>query len=84
MVAPTGEILHSPEELNYILSYQSPRVLSKNLTFQYKTSAYQDPFRRAGIPSQACGVTVCENFNGEITVLHESRSLGYEKICRWA
>lgn len=35
------EILHSPEELNYILCYQSRRVLSKNLTFQYKTSAYQ-------------------------------------------
>jgi len=35
------EILHSPEELNYILCYQSRRVLSRNLTFQYKTSAYK-------------------------------------------
>lgn len=24
-------------------------------------------------------VTVCENFNGDITILHENRALGYEK-----
>lgn len=73
------EILHSPEELNYILSYQSRRVLSKNLTFQYKTSAYQIRSEGQGYRLRHAIVTVCENFNGEITVLHESRSLGYEK-----
>ena len=73
------EILHSPEELNYILSYQSPRVLSKNLTFQYKTSAYQIRSEGQVYRLRHAIVTVCENFNGEITVLHESRSLGYEK-----
>lgn len=61
------EILHSPEELNYILSYQSRRVLSKNLTFQYKTSAYQIRSEGQGYRLRHAIVTVCENFNGEIT-----------------
>ncbi len=73
------EILHSPEELNYILCYQSRRVLSKNLTFQYKTSAYQIRSEGQGYRLRHAIVTVCENFNGEITVLYESRPLGYEK-----
>lgn len=73
------EILHSPEELNYILCYQSRRVLSKNLTFQYKTSAYQIRSEGQGYRLKHAIVTVCENFNGEITVLYESRPLGYEK-----
>ncbi|HHR5390842.1 TPA: ISNCY family transposase [Salmonella enterica subsp. enterica] len=73
------EILHSPEELNYILCYQSRRVLSKNLTFQYKTSAYQIRSEGQGYRLRHAIVTVCENFNGEITVLHESRPLDYEK-----
>lgn len=72
-------ILHSPEELNYILCYQSRRVLSKNLTFQYKTSAYQIRSEGQGYRLRHAIVTVCENFNGEITVLYESRPLGYEK-----
>ena len=57
------EILHSPEELNYILSYQSRRVLSKNLTFQYKTSAYQIRSEGQGYRLRHAIVTVCENFN---------------------
>lgn len=79
MATPTGGILHSPEELNYILCYQSRRVLSKNLTFQYKTSAYQIRSEGQGYRLRHAIVTVCENFNGEITVLYESRPLGYEK-----
>lgn len=72
-------ILHSPEELNYILCYQSRRVLSKNLSFQYKTSTYQIRSEGQGYRLRHAIVTVCENFNGEITVLYESRPLGYEK-----
>jgi len=73
------EILHSPEELNYILCYQSRRVLFRNLTFQYKTSAYKIRSEGEGYRLRHAIVTVCESFNGEITVLHESRPLGYEK-----
>lgn len=73
------EILYSPEELNYILCCQSRRVLSKNLTFQYKASAYQIRSEGQGYRLRHAIVTICENFNGEITVLHECRPLGYEK-----
>ncbi len=35
------DVHHSEEELGYIFSLQAKRVLSKNLTFQYKSSAFQ-------------------------------------------
>lgn len=73
------DIHHTPEELNYILSYQARRVLSKNLTFQYKTCAYQIRSEGQGYRLRHALVTVCENFQGEITVLHDSRELGCEK-----
>lgn len=74
------EIHHTPEELNYILSYQARRVLSKNLTFQYKTCAYQIRSEGQGYRLRHALVTVCENFQGEITVLHDSRELGCEGL----
>jgi hypothetical protein len=63
----------------YILSCQARRVLSKNLTFQYKTCAYQIRSEGQGYRLRHALVTVCENFQGEITVLHDSREPGCEK-----
>lgn len=73
------EILHSSEELGYIFSYQARRVLSKNLTFQYKTSAFQIRSEGQGYRLRYAIVTVCEDFNGNISVLYEGKALGWEK-----
>ena len=63
----------------YILSCQARRVLSRNLTFQYQTCAYQIRSEGLGYRLRHALVTVCENFQGEITVLHDRREPGCEK-----
>ncbi|HID5454888.1 ISNCY family transposase [Klebsiella pneumoniae] len=73
------DVHHSEEELNHIFSYQAKRILSKNLTFQYKTSAFQIRSEGRGYRLRHSIVTVCENFEGEIAVLYEGRVLGWEK-----
>lgn len=76
---PISMYIIRKNELNHIFSYQAKRVLSKNLTFQYKTSAFQIRSEGRGYRLRNSVVTVCENFEGEITVLYEGRALGWEK-----
>ena len=71
---------HSQEELGYILSYQSRRVLSKNLTFQYKNCEYQIRSEGRGYRLRHAIVTVCEGFDGSIAVLYEGKPLGWSKF----
>ncbi|MDI7027907.1 hypothetical protein QMO31_33340, partial [Pseudomonas aeruginosa] len=58
---------------------QAKRVLSKNLTFQYKSSALQVRSEGRGYRLRQSVVTVCENFDGEINVLYDGKALGWEK-----
>lgn len=73
------DVHHSEEELGYIFSLQAKRVLSKNLTFQYKSSAFQVRSESRGYRLRHSVVTVCENFDGEINVLYDGKALGWEK-----
>lgn len=73
------DVRHSEDELDYIFSYQAKRVLSKNLTFQYKSSAFQIRSEGRGYRLRNSAVTVCESFEGEITVLYDGKELGWEK-----
>jgi hypothetical protein len=54
------DVHHSEEELGYIFSLQAKRVLSKNLTFQYKSSAFQIRSEGRGYRLRHSVVTVCE------------------------
>ena len=67
------DVHHSEEELGYIFSLQAKRVLSKNLTFQYKSSAFQVRSESRGYRLRHSVVTVCENFDGEINVLYDTQ-----------
>lgn len=67
------------EHATYIFSLQAKRVLSKNLTFQYKSSAFQVRSESRGYRLRHSVVTVCENFDGEINVLYDGKALGWEK-----
>ncbi|HAX1847507.1 TPA: ISNCY family transposase, partial [Escherichia coli] len=69
------DVHHSEEELGYIFSLQAKRVLSKNLTFQYKSSAFQVRSEGRGYRLRHSVVTVCENFDGEINVLYDGKAL---------
>jgi hypothetical protein len=73
-------VLHSPEELDLILSLHATRKLSKNLTFQFKNREYQLTGQGKGYRLRGAQVTLCEAFDGTVTVLHKGRSLAYRVL----
>ena len=70
-------VLHSARALGLILSEQTTRTLSKNLTFQYRRQLYQVQAdqRRRRLAGQC--VVVCACSDGEIVVLNEDQELPY-------
>ena len=82
-VAPSSEedahrpLLHSPRELDLLLSEQEERTLSKNLTVQYRNVAYQIRHDGPGYRLRGAKVTVCGLANGEVVLLREGRELPY-------
>ncbi|TFH90198.1 ISNCY family transposase [Vibrio ouci] len=74
------KVLYSEEEVELIFSIHHHRKVSKNLTFQYKNSEYQITNEGKGYRLRHSTVTVCESFNGEITVLSDGRKLDCHKF----
>lgn len=68
---------HDDAELALILSRHEPRTLSKNLTLQYHDRLFQVPNQGAGYRLRHTRVTVCEGFDGTITLLHQGKALDY-------
>ena len=65
------------ENLALILTHQETRTLSKNLTVQYHKVIYQIQSNRPDYALRNAQVTVCENAQGEITVLYKNTPLSY-------
>jgi hypothetical protein len=70
-------LLFSEDELDIIFSLKETRVLSKNLTLQYKKVIYQIQTTRPTYALRHARVTVCENAQGDISILYKGRSLDY-------
>jgi len=70
-------LLFSEDELNIIFSHKETRVLSKNLTLQYNKVIYQIQTTRPTYALRKAQVTVCENAQGEITILYQGKPLAY-------
>lgn len=68
---------HSAEELERILCLHAPRTLSKSLSLQYQNVLYQVQRRGGGYHLRGASVTVCEHFDGAITLLHQGQALAY-------
>ena len=73
-------VLHTKEEQRLILSIHHDRKLSKNLTLQFKNKEYQLVGHGNGYRLRQATVRVCEHFNGEITLLHQGRSLTFRVL----
>lgn len=73
-------LVHSSTELALILCLHHTRILSKNLTFQFKNREYQLQGQGNGHRLRKAAVTVCEAFDGNATVLHEGRPLPYQLL----
>lgn len=83
-VAPTSQesayrpVLHNAKELSMIFSIHATRRLSKNLTLQYKNKQYQIQGEGKGYRLRCTAATVCEAFDGTVTLLHQGRVLTYK------
>jgi len=73
-------LVHSAEELALILCLHHTRILSKNLTFQFKNREYQLQGQNQGYRLRGAGVTVCESFDSPVTVLYQGRVLPYRLL----
>lgn len=70
-------LAHRPRELDLLLSEHHERVLSKNLTLQFRNVLYQVRHDGPGYRLRGATVTVCALPSGEIALLYEGRELPY-------
>lgn len=73
-------VLHSPQELALILCLQHTRLLSKNLTFQFCNREYQLQGYGKGHRLRRAAITICEAWDGNVTLLHEGQILQYRVL----
>jgi len=65
------------ENLDRILTHQETRTLSKNLTVQFKQVICQVQSERPGYALRNAQVKVCENAQGEVTLLYKTQTLAH-------
>jgi len=75
-------VLHNEEELNLIFSKHHKRKLSKNLALQYNNTIYQVTIKGIGYAMRGSTITVCEAFDGSVTLLYKGESLQYTTFKR--
>ncbi|MDQ6977357.1 MAG: ISNCY family transposase [Ghiorsea sp.] len=75
-------VLHSEEELNLIFSKHHKRKLSKNLALQYNNTIYQASIKGIGYAMRGATVTICEAFDGSVSLLYKGKSLQYTTFKR--
>ena len=73
-------LLHNPDELALILCLHHTRKLSKNLTFQFHNREYQIQTEGQGYRLRRAAVTVCEAFEGSVSVIHQGKPLAYRLL----
>lgn len=73
-------VLHEPQDLDLIFSVHYQRTLSKNLSLQFKKVLYNIQTERIGYAMRGAKVTVCEAFNGTITLLRNGKPLPYSSL----
>lgn len=73
-------VLHDPSELALIFSIHHTRTLSKNLTCQFSNREYQITGQGKGYRLRGSLVTLCEGFDGSVTVLSKGQPLSYRLL----
>jgi len=71
---------HSRQELALILCVQHRRKLSKNLCVQFKNREYQLQGQGRGYRLRGAEITVCESFDGAVTLLHKGHVMDYRLL----
>ena len=70
-------VLHDAASLDLILSLHATRKLSRNLTLRYQNREYQILNQGQGYRLRSSPVTVCEDFDGRLTLLCQGKTLDY-------
>lgn len=65
------------DNLDQILTWQETRIISKNLSIQFKNVVYQIQTDRPTYALRKAKVRVCLNANGNITILYKNKELAY-------
>jgi len=65
------------DNLNLILTHQKTGTLSKNLTVQSNKVIYQIQPNRPDYALRNAQVTICENVQGDVTILYKDKPLAY-------
>ena len=65
------------EDLERIFTWQEQRILSNNLTLQYKNVVYQIQTSRPSYAMRKAPVTVYEDSQGKIDICYKDQSLDY-------
>jgi transposase len=65
------------DNLALILTWQEARIISKNLTIQFKKVVYQIQTDRPSYALRNAQVTVCEDATGLITIVYKTKSLKF-------
>lgn len=73
-------VLHDAAERALIFSIHHTRKLSKNLTCQFHNREFQITGQGKGYRLRGSLVTLCEDFNGHVTVLSKGRALSYRLL----
>jgi hypothetical protein len=71
------QVLHTPAELELILSQQYLRVLSKNLTLQFCNQEYQIQNYGKGYRLRGAKVTVCRTTDDKIILSYQGKRLDH-------
>lgn len=69
--------LHKKDNLDLVLTHQKTGTLTKNLTVQSKKIIYQIQTKRPDYSLRNAQVTICENAQGEVTILYNNKPLPY-------
>jgi transposase len=69
--------LNKQDNLDYILTWQESRILSKNLTLQFNNVVYQIQTKRPTYALRNAQVIVCENLQESVIILYHGKELAY-------
>ena len=69
--------LTAQDHLAHILTWQEPRILSKNLTLQFDKVVYQIQTERPSYALRNAVVTVCRDRHENVTILYHGKSLNF-------
>ncbi len=74
------KLLHNEIEVKQILSIHHQRKLTKNLSCQLNNIEYQIITKTKGYRLRQSYVTLCEAFNGEMTILQKGKTLAFRTL----